>query len=159
MKSRRLAWLLLALVATAALAAFGDGSGTAPAPADPAGSGTLRVRPLLARLAVPAIAADPFNPSPAPAAQPEANATPAPPAAAQPARPTPAPLPYRVIGKQLDDAGWTVFLASGEATLIVREGDLLDASHQVASIRPPALVLRHLASGARRTLDIGNAQE
>lgn len=157
MKSQRLAWLLPALMATAALAALGEGPAAPDAAPVPAATGAPRVRPLATRLPGDTTVSDPFNPaepSLTPARQQEVSSPVTP-----PPKPAAVPLPYRVIGKQFDDTRWTVFLASGETTLIVREGDLLDAAYQVASIQPPALVLRHLASGTRRTIDIGNAQE
>jgi hypothetical protein len=81
--------------------------------------------------------------------------------AAVPSAPTfSAPLPFRVIGKQSEeDGGWSVFMARGEETWVVREGDALGDDYRVASIRPPQLALQHVRLKTRRTIDIGEAKE
>lgn len=158
MKSRRLPWLLLALATTAALAAFGDSSPDSVAPsAQPSAFEPVAViRALQPRTDLPGPGGDPFavTAPPAPSTTPgETNAVP-------PAPTFAAPLPWRVIGKQLeDDAGWTVFLARGEETSIVRAGDMLDDTYRVTAIQPPTLTLQHINRKNRRTLDIGEAKE
>jgi hypothetical protein len=98
---------------------------------------------------------DPFNMLTAPPVTPAGEIIAVPPA------PTfNAPLPFRVIGKQSDEDGrWTVFLARGEETWVVREGDVLGDEYRVASIRPPQLALQHVRLKTRRTIDIGEAKE
>jgi len=156
MKAGRLPWLLLALVATAALAAFGD------APNEAAG----KVVAIIASERLPVIRAidprafpsapggDPF------AANPPAAAAPVGTDAVPPAPTFAAPLPWQVIGKQhAEGEGWTVFLARGAETWVVHEGDTLDDSYRVTAIKPPTLTLLHLKRNTRRTLDIGEAKE
>lgn len=156
MKPRRLSLLLLALAATAALAAWGDAP-TAPtrvvtenfAPAALSG-----IRALQPRTDRPGRGGDPFAAT-QPVAPPLAESSAVPPA------PTfTAPLSWRVIGKQRTaDEGWTVFLARGETTWIVREGDTLEDVYRVTTIKPPTLTLQHLSRKSSRTLDIGEVAE
>lgn len=156
MKSGRLSWLLLALVATAALAAFGD------APDEAAGKAVAIVsserlpviRAIDPRVFVPDRGGDPF------AANLPVDAVPAGSDAVPPAPTIAAPLPWQVIGKQhVEGEGWTVFLARGAETCVVRTGDTLDDTYRVATIKPPTLTLLHLKRKTTRTLDIGEAKE
>jgi len=155
-KSRRLPWLLSALAATAALAAMGDPDSelAPPVAVRSAPERSPAIRGLLPRVASVSHGIDPFAVAPtlAPAEPPPASAV-------APAPSFPPPLPWRVIGKQQDDAGWTVFLARGEDTQLVREGDTLDETYRVAAIQPPTLTLQHLKHKTRRTLDIGETIE
>lgn len=160
MKHSRLPWLLLALAGTAALSAFGG------APDEVAqASGTFDttdrlpvIRALVPRSYAPALRNDPFAVS-LPGAPIEA-APASVPHAVPPAPSFAATLPWRVLGKQLDDdEGWTVFLARGEETWVVRSGDTLDDAYRVISISPPTLTLQHLKQKTRSTLDIGEARE
>lgn len=151
MKLARLPSLLLALAAVAALAALGDAPPAAPAAAAPLPA----IRAVAPRAPAAAPATDPFaDPSSPPAAD----------AAAPAVEPVPtisAPrLPWQVIGKQhADEEGWSVFLADGSRTLVVRAGDTLDDTYRVQAIAPPTLTLRHLKHRTQRTLDIGEARE
>ena len=169
MKPGRLTWLLAALAGTALLAAWGDApvatvaAAASPRPDVAADRGAF-IRALLPRAVRDGQGIDPFAAAP-PAV---AEAAPAAPVAVSPARPagstlgvpTFSPPPYRVIGKQQDEIeGWTVFLARGEETWVVREGDSLGDDYRVAAITPPQLTLLHLRSKARRTIDIGEARE
>ncbi|MDO8932963.1 MAG: hypothetical protein Q7U97_11255 [Rhodocyclaceae bacterium] len=154
MKSGRLSWLLLALVATAALAAFGD------APNEAAGKAVA----IVASERLPVIRAmDPRAFPSAPGGDPFAVDLPAAPAGTDAVPPAPtfaAPLPWQVIGKQhAEGEGWTVFLARGAQTWVVQEGDTLDDSYRVTAIKPPTLTLQHLKRKTARTLDIGEARE
>jgi hypothetical protein len=156
MKSRRLPWLLLALAATAALGALGEpNADVAVVASSQSPDRASRIRALLPRSAGAWQGGDPFAVAiaapPAPVAESPAVA---------PAPTFPAPVPWRVIGKQQDDdASWTVFLARGEDTWVVREGDTLDDGFRVAAIKPPTLTLQHIKHQTRRTLDIGIARE
>jgi hypothetical protein len=156
MKSRRMLWLLLALATTAALAAFGDSSPDSVAPTAQPGAfePVAVIRALQPRTDLPGPGGDPFAvTAPSSTTPGETNAVP-------PAPTFAAPLAWRVIGKQLeDDAGWTVFLARGEETSIVRAGDMLDETYRVTAIQPPTLTLQHISRKNRRTLDIGEAKE
>ncbi|MDP1653485.1 MAG: hypothetical protein Q8L56_12265 [Rhodocyclaceae bacterium] len=156
MKSGRLPWLLLALVATAALAALGDApdktAGAAVAAVPPERLPVIRALEL--RVFMPGRGGDPF------AANPPADAAPAGTDAVLPAPTFAAPLPWQVIGKQhVEGEGWTVFLARGAETSVLREGDTLDDIYRVTAIKPPTLTLLHLKRKTTRTLDIGEVKE
>lgn len=160
MKQERLPWLLLALAGTAALSAFGGAPDEAVRAADAFATAERLpiIRALAARNYAPALRGDPFAAASLPGATGEA-------AAGDPSAVPPAPslapsLPWRVLGKQRDDdEGWSVFLARGEETWVVRSGDTLDDNYRVISIAPPALILLHLKQKTRSTLDIGVARE
>ncbi|MBA3032548.1 MAG: hypothetical protein KKF85_04265 [Gammaproteobacteria bacterium] len=165
MKPRRLSLLLLALAATAALAAWGDApteparvAGVNFAPAALPGIPPLKPRTDIPGRGDPFAATQPVAPAEPPTAAPSAV-----PHAGHFIPPAPtfiAPLTWRVIGKQLtDDEGWTVFLARGETTWIVREGDTLEDVYRVTTIKPPTLTLQHLSRKSSRTLDIGEVAE
>ena len=160
MKSKRLTWLLSALAGTVLLAVWGDApvatvaAAPSPRPGAAADRGTF-IRALLPRDVRPGHGIDPFA-----IAVPAVEPLPAAPAAASRAPIYAAPRPYRVIGKQQDEGeGWTVFLAHGEETWVVREGDSLGDDYRVAAIKPPLLTLLHARNKTRRTIDIGEAKE
>ena len=160
MKPGRLSWLLLALVGTAALAAFGS----APDETVRAAGAVISaerlpvIRALEPRNYAPGAGGDPFAavlPAGLPGVSPAERVDAVPPA---PSFVT--PLPWRVLGKQLDAyEGWAVFLARGDETWVVRSGDTLDDTYRVVAIVPPTLTLLHLKQKTRRTLDIGEARE
>ncbi len=156
MKAGRLTWLLLALAATAALAAFSDApdiaGGAAHAAVPPERLPVIRA--IETRVFMPGRGGDPF------AATPPADEVPAGANAVSPAPTIALPLPWQVIGKQhVEGEGWTVFLARGTETCVVREGDTLDDTYRVAAIKPPTLTLLHLKRKTARTLEIGEAKE
>lgn len=101
---------------------------------------------------------DPFAEAPSiPVALPEVPAAPASPAA------TPAAFGnFRVLGKQQDDEGWSVYLAApgnlGQVW-VVREGETFDENYRVSKLAPPLLVVRHTKSGRSKTFDIGKDEE
>lgn len=151
----RLPWLLLALATTAALAAFGDPPADIPAPMTEGGEHLPTIRVLNARVLPPIADGDPFAIEMSPLPEPSALAS-----AALPAPSYAAPLRWQVIGKQYAEGdGWTVFLARGNETWVVRVGDTLDTEYRVLTIAPPTLTLQHLKQNTRRTLDIGDARE
>lgn len=147
-------WLLLGLSATAALAAFGDPAGTRTTGATGETPAAVpRLRMVASRHASPGEGGDPFGLAPLPlVSQPLPAVPPAPTIVTLPA--------WRVIGKQaVDGEGWTVFLASGEMTRVVRTGDTLDDAFRVVAIEPPTMTLQHLARKTRITFEIGEAKE
>lgn len=156
MSSRRLPWLLVGLAATAGWAALGDSTAEAGSSAHLAAEPLPTIRALLARVLPDAPATDIFGlPLPPPPVESAA--------AVSPASTFAAPLGWRCIGKQRDEgnegAGWSVFLAQGNQTRVVRVGDTLDDAYRVAAIAPPTLTLVHLKTKVRRTLDIGVTRE
>jgi hypothetical protein len=159
-KPGRLSWLLLALVGTAALAAFGSAPDeTVRATGMVASSERLPViRALESRHYGPAPGSDPFAATP-PAGSPE-PASSGQTRAVPPAPTFNAPLNWRVLGKQRTEGeSWTVFLARDDMTLVVNTGDTLDDTYRVVAITPPTLTLQHLKNQSKRTLDIGEARE
>lgn len=82
-------------------------------------------------------------------------APPAPkPAAAPVAAPAPVapPLPYRYVGELVLPAGTQVFLARGDDTFRVSEGQTLDGEYRVESLKPGEMVFVHLATGQQQTM-------
>lgn len=100
---------------------------------------------------------DPFMAPPPAAAMPEA-------VAAMPASAPAAPAfgNLRVLGKQQDDEGWSVFIAApgnlGQVW-VVREGESFNDNYRVSKLAPPLLVVRNTRSGNSKTFDIGKDEE
>lgn len=112
-----------------------DSASTAPPGRErPAAEGPRGPWPTLTQQAAAAWSAPP---PPAPA-----------PAASVPAGPPPAPaFPYQWLG-QLEDAGQRqAFLGSASRTLVLREGELLDAAWRLERVEPARLTFTWLASG------------
>lgn len=151
-----LSWLLLALGVMAILLNLGEAS----TPPSPPPASLLYLRALAPRHVAPVAQGNPF----APVAVPAPDATPDSahdrPDAGLPA-PSLATAPtWRAIGKQYDEQeGWAVFLARGEETRVVRNGDTVDDRWRVVAIQPPRLTLMHLGKRTHLTLDIGEAKE
>ena len=83
------------------------------------------------------------------------------PVSAAPSTPAPAPpaLPFNYLGKQRIDDVWEVFLARGEETVIVREGQMIDGgTYRVESIKPPALVLTYTPLAQQQSIGIGGEE-
>ncbi len=70
-------------------------------------------------------------------------------AAAPPVAP---PLPYRYVGELVLPAGTQVFLARGDDTFRVSEGQTLDGEYRVESLKPGEMVFVHLATGQQQTM-------
>lgn len=87
--------------------------------------------------------------------------TPPPPPAPREAPPGPPPppsappLPFKFIGKSLQDGAWEVYLARNEQTYLVRDGATLDGMYRVDAIRPPVLTLTYLPLNHVQQLNIG----
>lgn len=82
-----------------------------------------------------------------------------PPVASGPAGPPPAPaFPYQWLG-QLEDAGHRqAFLGSASRTLVLREGELLDAAWRLERVEPARLTFTWLASGETVHVQAGAAR-
>jgi cohesin domain-containing protein len=90
---------------------------------------------------------NPFSPQAwIPAPRPKA-AAPAPAPA-----PTAPPLPYRYVGEMVLPSGTQVFLARGDDTFRVSEGQTLDGEYRIESLKPGELVFVHLATGQQQTM-------
>lgn len=77
---------------------------------------------------------------------------PAPPSLPPP--PKAPPLPFAYVGKQQRDGEWTVFLADGPTTYVVKAQDTLLDTYRVAGVEPPILKLLYLPLKEMQTLRI-----
>ncbi len=67
-------------------------------------------------------------------------------------RPEAPPLPFAYLGKLVDEATTTVFLAKQDRNYIVRAGDTIEGTYRVEKVGDDALVLVYLPLKARQTL-------
>lgn len=72
-----------------------------------------------------------------------------------PPPPSAPPLPFTYLGKSLQDGVWQIYLARGERTYLVNDGDTIDGTYRVDAIRPPVLTLTYLPLEQRQQLNIG----
>ncbi len=75
-------------------------------------------------------------------------------AAAAPAAPSVPALPYRYIGKAIEDGKLSVFLQRGEQSYSVRAGDKLDGEYRVASVTESTVTFLYLPMKKKQTLEI-----
>lgn len=164
MTSRRMPWLLAALVALAVVRWRFPPEGApaapvaeavarrSPAPTLPAAPAPERAaEPAMPASAVDEVVADAFAvrmppappapPPPPPAPKPVAEPPPAP---APP--PPPPPPPLQVIGTWDDAKAPGVFLASPRGTVLARAGTILMAEYRVTAITPQQISLVHVTS-------------
>jgi hypothetical protein len=66
------------------------------------------------------------------------------------------PLPFRVMGRYVEDGQTQVFLQQADRNWIVREGDILAESYKVESIKANAIHLRYLPLDEVQILETGN---
>ena len=114
-------------------------------------------RPSRAEFALSAAARDPFFAQDrAPVAAANASAPRTPPVAA-PSFPA-----YRILGKQQNDEGWSVFISSpgnqGQVW-VVREGEAFDEHFRVSKLAPTVLIVKNARNSQIRTFDIGKDEE
>lgn len=107
---------------------------------------------LLGSRTSPAPAGDPFEArSWAPAPDPEE--------ASRRRRPPPPPqapsLPFAYLGKLVEDATTTVFLARQDRNYVVRAGDTIDGTYRVERIGDDGLVVTYLPLKIQQTLPFG----
>lgn len=69
--------------------------------------------------------------------------------------PTAPPLPFAYLGMKREDALLYVFLASGDRTYVVRQGDVLGELYRIESIEPPTMKVMYLPLQQVQTLQIG----
>jgi len=131
-----------------------------PARGAPAGAAATERVPevrldLLGSRTSPAPAGDPFQArSWAPAPEPE----PASRRRLPPPPPQAPPLPFAYIGKLVEDATTTVFLARQDRNYVVRAGDTIDGTYRVERIADEALVVTYLPLKIQQTLPFGEAR-
>lgn len=69
---------------------------------------------------------------------------------------------FRIIGKQQDDDGWSVFIGEpgkqGQVW-VVREGDTFNERFHVSKLSPPVLIIRDTRSRKSKNFDIGKDEE
>jgi len=91
----------------------------------------------------PAIVAEPVKAT-VPIAAPPVDNTP----------PPPPPLPYKFVGQMNNGGDLVIYLGRGDQVLLAHEGDLLDGTYKVVSIRPNQIEFELVASSLRQTLPI-----
>ena len=75
-------------------------------------------------------------------------------AAAAPAKPAAPPLPFKYLGKAIEDGKLSVFLARGEDSFSVHGGQKLDAEYRVDKVSETAVTFTYLPMKTKQTLDI-----
>lgn len=105
-------------------------------------------------------AAAPPAPPPLPPAQPApppvkpVTATPAPPPPPPPLPQAP-PLPFKVLGRYVDEGRTAVFLSYQDRSLVARVGDTLLHQYRVESVAGRTMTLRYLPLEQQQSIDIG----
>lgn len=111
------------------------------------------------RTLAPAAIPDPFAPTswiaPAPPTPPAAV-----PVALAPEKPTLPALPFVYMGKLEQEAGqWIIYLARGEQTFSVRQGETFDEHYRYDGMENGSLVISYLPLAAKQLLPIAFANE
>ena len=163
MKVRQVLLAAMVLALTIAFSPEKSGAVGAPAavPAEAGRGQTIRNLQRTSKAPEVAIAMvrDPFfGPERTPMEAGEASTGKSPPAApAAPAFPG-----FRIIGKQQDEDGWSVFIGEpgkqGQVW-VVREGESFNEHFQVSKLSPPALIIRDTRSRKSKNFDIGKDEE
>lgn len=82
---------------------------------------------------------------------------------APPAKPAPPPppqappLPFKYLGKLVEDGKATVFLVQGDRNLIVREGETVQGSYRIDAIAEQSMTLTYLPLKQQQTLSFAAA--
>lgn len=150
--------LLLALIASVVTGMERPAAGTAA----PAERLDTRVRPQEADLDLSVLARETAEASPDaarapvrdPFAQRSFSSAPQQQGAAAAAAPSVPPLPYRYIGKAIEDGKLSVFLQRGDQSYSVRAGDKLDGEYRVSSVTESTVAFVYLPMKKRQTLEI-----
>jgi hypothetical protein len=74
---------------------------------------------------------------------------------APPPAPTAPPLPFKYIGKKVEDGKWEVYVTIGNQVYVAREKTVLQGTYRIDSIKPPVLSLTYLPLQQVQTLTIG----
>ena len=109
-----------------------------------------RLAQLPSREAIGAARGQPFDPR---SWAPQARHTPA--VAAAPPKPVAPPVPYRVAGQVMHDGMNQVVLARDDRVFTVREGETLDNTYRIESIRPDAVTITYLPLSERQLIPVG----
>jgi hypothetical protein len=78
-------------------------------------------------------------------------------AAASAAPPQAPPLPFRAMGRYVEDGQVRVFLQHNDSNLVVRVGDTIAEHYKVESLDGGTLTLRYLPLDQQQTIDVGSA--
>lgn len=75
------------------------------------------------------------------------------------APPTPQapPLPFKVLGRYVEDGKLSLFLQQGERNLVVHEGDVIDKTYRIASTAGGAVTFIYLPLDQKQTLAVGDS--
>lgn len=75
-------------------------------------------------------------------------------APAAPAKPAAPPLPFRYVGKMIEDGKLAVFLSRGEDSYSVRAGQKIDPQYRVDKVTQTQVVFTYLPLKTKQVLDI-----
>jgi hypothetical protein len=67
-------------------------------------------------------------------------------------------VPYQFLGKKQEGGDWEVFLARGELTFVVREGQVVEDAWRIERITPPSMSMTYLPLNQAQTMQIGEAR-
>jgi hypothetical protein len=80
---------------------------------------------------------------------------PPPPKPTPPPPPAPPPLPFKYLGKLLDDGKLTVFISNQDKNYAVKAGDTLEGAYRVDSVEAQRVLFTYLPLNMQQTLVIG----
>jgi hypothetical protein len=98
----------------------------------------------LAESSAPLFSSHSWQPPP-----PKVIAKPAPPPA-----PMAPPVPYRFVGRMLQDGQLSVFLANGDSVITAKQGDTIDGVYRVESVGEHEIALMYLPLKQRQTIAV-----
>ncbi|WP_255989567.1 hypothetical protein [Chitinolyticbacter albus] len=81
--------------------------------------------------------------------------TPAPSAAAVPASPSAPVLPFKLLGRYVDDERESFFLQYGERNVVASIGDVIDDTYKLVSLEGGVLKFNYLPLDIQQTLVVG----
>lgn len=85
------------------------------------------------------------------------------PEAVSPAKATSVSLPaFQIIGKQQDEAGWSVFISQpgkNGQVWVVKQGETFNKQFRVSKLAPPVLIISTLNGRQSKTFNIGKDEE
>lgn len=77
----------------------------------------------------------------------------------EPPRPMPPPLPFKFVGKMVEEGQVKVFLQEGETLHSVAEGEMLGRNYRVLGIDDGRINLLYLPLNMTQTISVGNRLE
>lgn len=80
---------------------------------------------------------------------------PPPPKPVPPPPPTAPPLPFKYMGKLVEEGKLTVFISNQERNYAVKTGDTIDGAYRVDSVDPQRVLFTYLPLNMQQTLAIG----